>query len=248
VFFFVLPGVVCVVLVQQHAFGGAGPRTAADTYPFLITHLLPIGLKGLVLAAMLAAAMQTCSAALNSTATLVAYDLFKRYQPDISDHRLVFIGKVTTVVGTLLAIVASPLFGHYSTIFEGINKVISYVAPPISAVFLLGVFWKKASGKAAFITLVSGIALGCVTFYLDWNNVYRGDFMLMAFVLFLICLLIMVVMTFLFPEGLKDEARVLVWDNWSEPLLVKCGSGLSDYRVMSVVIIVIFVILYIVFR
>jgi SSS family solute:Na+ symporter len=248
VFFFVLPGVICVVLVQQHAFGGAGPRTAADTYPFLITHLLPIGLKGLVLAAMLAAAMQTCSAALNSTATLVAYDLFKRYQPDISDHRLVFIGKVTTVVGTLLAIVASPLFGHYSTIFEGINKVISYVAPPISAVFLLGVFWKKASGKAAFITLVSGIALGCVTFYLDWNNVYRGDFMLMAFVLFLICLLIMVVMTFLFPEGLKDEARVLVWDNWSEPLLVKCGSGLSDYRVMSVVIIVIFVVLYIVFR
>jgi SSS family solute:Na+ symporter len=248
VFFFVLPGVICVVLVQQHAFGGAGPRSAADTYPFLITHLLPIGLKGLVLAAMLAAAMQTCSAALNSTATLVAYDLFKRYQPDISDHRLVFIGKVTTVAGTLLAIVASPLFGHYSTIFEGINKVISYVAPPISAVFLLGVFWKKASGKSAFITLVSGIALGCVTFYLDWNNIYRGDFMLMAFVLFLICLLIMVVTTFLFPERLKDEARVLVWENWSEPLRVKCGSGLSDYRVMSVVIIVIFAILYIIFR
>ena len=109
VFFFVLPGVICVALVQENAFAGAAPLTAADTYPFLLTHLLPIGLKGLVIAAMLAAAMQTCSAALNSTATLVAYDLFKRYQPDLSDHRLVFIGKATTVAGTLLAIVASPL-------------------------------------------------------------------------------------------------------------------------------------------
>ena len=97
VFFFVLPGVICVALVQQNAFGGAAPQSAADTYTFLITHLLPVGLKGLVAAAMLAAAMQTCSAALNSTATLVAYDLFKRHRPDLTDPQLVSIGKVTTV-------------------------------------------------------------------------------------------------------------------------------------------------------
>src|SRR6266403_349808 len=147
VLFFVLPGVICAALVQKNAFDGAAPQTAADTYTFLITHLLPVGLKGLVAAAMLAAAMQTCSAALNSTATLVAYDLFKRHRPGISDRALVGIGKITTVLGTILAIVASPLFGHYTTIFEGINKLISYVAPPITAVFLLGVFWKRGSGK-----------------------------------------------------------------------------------------------------
>src|SRR5712691_5378968 len=112
VFFFVLPGVICVALVQKNAFEGAAPQSAADTYTFLITHLLPVGLKGLVAAAMLAAAMQTCSAALNSTATLVAYDLFKRHRPGLSDHKLVTIGKITTVLGTILAIVASPLFGH----------------------------------------------------------------------------------------------------------------------------------------
>lgn len=72
VFLFVLPGVMCVALVQKGAFGGAAPQTAADTFTFLIMNLLPVGLKGLVVAAMLAAAMQTCSAALNSTATLVA--------------------------------------------------------------------------------------------------------------------------------------------------------------------------------
>src|SRR6266446_10375691 len=224
VFFFVLPGVICIALVQKNAFGGAAPQTAADTYTFLITHLLPVGLKGLVAAAMLAAAMQTCSAALNSTATLVAYDLFKRYQPGISDHKLVLIGKVTTVVGTILAIVCSPLFGHYTTLFEGINKLISYVAPPITAVFLLGVFWKRASGKSAFITLVLGMGLGVVTFLLDWNHLYRGDFMLIAFLLLVACLGIMVVTTHLFPEPLKAEARLLVWENWREPLRVEAGA------------------------
>jgi SSS family transporter len=89
VFVFVLPGVICVALVQQGAFGGDAPLMSADTYTFMLTHLLPAGLKRLVAAAMLAAAMQSCSAALNSTATLVAYDLFKRHNPAIADHKLV---------------------------------------------------------------------------------------------------------------------------------------------------------------
>lgn len=249
VFLFVLPGVICVALVQKNFFNGAAPQTAADTYTFLLTHLLPVGLKGLVAAAMLAAAMQTCSAALNSSATLVAYDLFKRYKPGLGDHQLVRIGKITTVLGTIFAIVVSPLFGHYATIFQGINKLISYVAPPITAVFLLGVFWKRASGKSAFITLMAGMALGFVAFYLDWNRIYRGDFMLIAFWLFVACVVIMVITTFLFPEPLKAEAGLLIWDNWREPLRSNAGGrGLADYRVLSAVILLVFVALYFVFR
>jgi SSS family solute:Na+ symporter len=249
VFFFVLPGVICVALVQQNAFGGAAPVTSADTYTFLVTHLLPVGLKGLVVAAMLAAAMQTCSAALNSTATLVAYDLFKRHNPAITDHKLVRIGKITTVVGTILAIVCSPIFGHYTTIFEGINKLISYVAPPITCVFVLGVFWKGASGKSAFITLLSGMALGAVTFYLDWNEIYRGDFMLIAFFLLVACVVIMVVTSLMFPEPVKDEARPLIWEDWRAPLRGDAGGrGLGNYRVLTVVVLVVFVALYIIFR
>ncbi len=248
VFFFVLPGVICVALVQKNAFEGAAPQSAADTYTFLITHLLPVGLKGLVAAAMLAAAMQTCSAALNSTATLVAYDLFKRHRPGLSDHKLVRIGKITTVVGTVLAIACSPLFGHYTTLFEGINKLISYVAPPITAVFLLGVFWKRASGKSAFITLLAGMGLGFVVFVLDWNHLYRGDFMLTAFVLCAICFVIMVATTFLFPEPFKVEATALVWEDWRDPLRGQVGHGLGNYRVAAVTVLVIFIGLYLFLR
>ena len=249
VFLFVLPGVICVALVQQKVFGNDAPQTAADTYTFLITHLLPVGLKGLVAAAMLAAAMQTCSAALNSTATLVAYDLFKRYKPGLGDHQLVRIGKITTIAGTILAIIASPLFGHYTTIFEGINKLISYVAPPITAVFLLGVFWKRASGKSAFITLIVGMTLGLVTFYLDWNNIYRGDFMLIAFFLLVVCVAIMAATTFLFPEPFKAEAKLLVWENWREPLRGESGGrGLGNYRVLAGLILAVFIALYFIFH
>jgi SSS family solute:Na+ symporter len=270
VFIFVLPGVICVALVQNNYFNGEAPKLAADTYTFMITHMLPIGLKGLIAAAMLAAAMQTCSAALNSTATLFSYDIFKRWKPRTTDHQSVVIGKITTVVATIVAIVLSPIFGHYSTIIEGLNKLISYIAPPITAVFLFGVFWKKASGKAAFITLVVGAVLGVFTFFVDWNqsadwlvnatqhvkplhwfllDFWVKNFMMTAFYLLLICGAIMVIASLRYPELLKEEAKVLVWENWREPLRGEAqGRALGNYRILAVVVLVTFVVLYYVFR
>jgi len=277
VFFFVLPGVICVGLVQKGVFGSEtvagvvraiGPARSADTYPFLITHLLPMGLKGLVTAAMLAAAMQTCSAALNSAATLFAYDIWKRWIPQTTDHSLVKIGRWTTVAATVLAIVLSPIFGHYETIFQGLNKLICYIAPPITAVFMVGVFWRKAGGRAAFLTMVAGMIMGAVAFGLDFfkagvvgpgataasiaaapllNFIYNfalADWMLTSFVMFFICVVIQVIATLVLREPLKAEAEHLCWVHWTEPLLMKCGRGLSDYRIMSALVLVTFVILY----
>ena len=249
VFFFVLPGIICVALVQNNYFGGEAPQSAADTYTFMITHMLPVGLKGLIAAAMLAAAMQTCSAALNSTATLFSYDIVKRWKPLISDHKLVVIGKITTIAATIIAIILSPIFGHYSTIIEGLNKLISYIAPPITAVFLFGVFWKKASGKAAFITLTSGAVLGLVIFYLDWNGIFVSNFMMTAFYLLLLCCLIMIISSYVFPEPLKEEAKILVWENWKEPLKGEAkGFALGNYKVLSAIVFITFIVLYYIFR
>ena len=269
VFIFVLPGVMCVALVQQGAFGGDAPANTADTYTFLITRLLPVGLKGLVTAAMLAAAMQTCSAALNSTATLFAYDMFKRWRPRTTDHQLVLVGKLTTAAATVLAIVWSPLFSHYTTIFEGLNRLVSYVAPPITTVFLFGVFWKNASGRAAHITMKYGAVLGAVMFLLDFfhpamigwlgaagHATAQGlfgaachfafsDFMLTAFYMFLVCCTIMYAASRAYPEALKEEARPLVWEDWREPLRGEAlGHGLGNYRILAALVVVTFVVLY----
>ncbi len=277
VFFFVLPGVLCVALVQKSYFGtevvngvtqAIGPLASKDTYAFMLTHLLPVGLKGLVVAAMLAAAMQTCSAALNSAATLFAYDIWKRWRPSTADRSLVSVGRWTTVVATILAIVLSPLFGHYDTIFQGLNTLICYIAPPITAVFLVGVFWKKAGGRAAFITMVFGGLLGAACFLLGFfkdkiaskeaivaspvlNFIYNtclADFMLASFGLFCICVTVQVIASLALREPLKAGAETLIWENWTAPLRVKCGSGWSDYRFMSALVLIIFVTLYFIFR
>lgn len=185
VFLFILPGIICVALVQKGYFGmetvdnvqqAIGPPKSENTYSFMIAHLLPIGLKGLVMAAMLAAAMQTCSAALNSAATLFAYDIWKRWRPNTMDHKLVVIGRWTTAVATVLAIVLSPIFGHYDTIFQGLQVLISFIAPPITAVFLVGVFWKKAGGRAAYLTMVAGLAIGLVGFTLHFCKNWIVDY------------------------------------------------------------------------
>lgn len=277
VFLFVLPGVICVALVQKGYFGletvaGAmqaiGPVSSKDVYPFMITHLLPLGLKGLVIAAMLAAAMQTCSAALNSAATLFAYDIWKRWRPDTTDRSLVRIGRWTTVAATVLAIALSPIFGHYDTIFQGLNVLISYIAPPITAVFLVGVFWPRAGGRSAFLTMVCGGLLGALCFFLSFYqdriaakdaiaaspllnfiyNICLADFMLASFGLFVLCVALQIVASFFWTEPLREEAKGLFWAHWSEPLRMKCGSGLSDYRLLSGLVFCIFITLYFIFR
>jgi SSS family solute:Na+ symporter len=252
VFLFVLPGVICVALVQQGGFQGQAPASPRDTYTFMLAHMLPWGLKGLVTAAMLAAAMQTCSAALNSTATLFAYDIFRRWRPRTTDHQLVVIGKITTVVATVLAIACSPLFSRYATIYEGLISLICYLAPPITAVFLLGVFWRGASGRAAYLTLVVGALAGATAFLAEFFKAQTGwnlGAMMASFYLFVLCSALMVVASWVMPEPLRAEARLLVWEDLLAPLRgASGGRGLGNYRVLAATVVVTFVVLYVVFR
>ena len=267
VFVFVLPGVMCLAMVQQGApvFGGEAPKSAADAYAFMLTHMLPWGLKGLVIAAMLAAAMQTCSAALNSTATLFAYDVVKRYRTRTSDRQLVVIGKIATAVGTVIAIASSPLFGHKDTIFQALTDLICYAAPPITAVFLFGVFWRRATGRAAFAAMVFGGAAGATVFFLElfkthtgwmhvvaWHSQCTGltlNSMIASFYIFALCGAIIVAASLIRPQPLKEEAKTLVWEDWREPLRGQArGRALGNYRVLSAVVFLTFVTLYIIFR
>ena len=267
VFLFVLPGVFCVALVQQGSpvFHGQAPTEAKHAFTFMVTHMLPWGLKGLVTAAMLAAAMQTCSAALNSAATLFAYDIVQRYRPKTSDHQLVLVGKITVVVGTILAIVSSPMFGQKDTVFQALTDIICYISPPVTAVFLFGVFWKRTSGRAAFLSLAIGNLIGVAIFFidlfkettgwtavLDWHKQVAGGIeltsMMASFYLLVLCSGILVAGSYLLPEPLKEEARPLVWDNWREPLRrTSIGRGLSDYRVMSLIVFATFIAIYLLF-
>ncbi|MDO4558544.1 MAG: sodium/solute symporter [Planctomycetia bacterium] len=251
VFLFVLPGTVCVALVQNGAFDGAAPESAKECFTFMIDHLLPVGVKGLVVVALLAAAMSTCSASLNSMATLFVYDIIRRHTPQTTDVQSVRYGRLVTVLGMILAIGVSPLFGAYPTIYQGIQSLISFAAPPITAVFLAGVFTRKTSGKAAFLTLVIGAMVGCAMFGFDlWQQSQKVtylNFMYGAFYLLLLCFGMLYVFSRVWPQPLPATAERLVWTSWREPLRGTGAVWYADYRFWTIVVLLLFVTLYAIF-
>jgi SSS family solute:Na+ symporter len=263
VFIFVLPGLIGFALINKGLLPPlpltkAGGVDTAMTYSHMITHLLPVGLRGLIAAALMAALMSTVSAALNSMATLFTYDLYQRRAPRTSEKKLVLIGRMVTFVGMVLAVLWSPLCGRFPTVFQGINAAISYLAPPITVVFLVGVFWKKASSKAAFVTLVSGSLIGFVVFILDFTKILGHiktshpslgflNFLLISFILALLCAGILTVMSHIFPDPPGENKDLPVWKSFREPLREKGWPGIGNYRWLSAVLALVMICLYVVF-
>jgi len=246
VFIFVLPGTICLGLVNQ----GKLPMLAdsKDAYAFLIKELLPTGLTGIMAAALLAALMSTVSGALNSIATLFSYDLYKRWRPDTPDHKLVGIGRLATFGAMVLAILWTPLISHYESMYQGCVALICYIAPPITAVFVLGVFWRRASAKAAMATLVIGSALGFVVFLLEWFKDTTGwtmTPMLASFYLCMLCIGIGVLVSLVRPHEHTPQSEKLVWKHPWQALQDKGWRGIGNYKLLSAVLFISMVALYV---
>ncbi len=230
---------------------GVAKKDTLDIYGFMIRELLPVGLSGLVAAALLAALMGTVSGALNSIATLFSYDLYKRWKPNTSDRTLVTIGRIATFLAMIAAILWSPFLSRFESVFQGINSMISYIAPPITVVFLWGVLWKRASSIAAQITLYCGSALGLTVFLLDWYKDATGwnvPFMMAAFYLFVICSLILFAVSMIVPHTHTSESERLVWSNPLEAIKGQEWRGIFDYRFLSGLLVVVMILLYAIFR
>jgi len=252
VFILVFPGVIGYILFKDII-----GTNSNQTLPVLINELIPTGMKGLIAAGLLAALMSTIAAALNSSATLVAVDIVKRLNPRVSDRKQVQIGRVSAVVVMLLAMLWSTQGGKYSSIFEAINAIASDLAPPITAVFLWGVFYKRGTKQAALATLIIGFLLGAVAFFLDLpvigtekiiTHVWGIPFMMQAWWLFCISSVIFFVVSWLTPKPDPKQIEALTWDN---PLaVIKRGkiTGLSDPRIVAGILFVTVCVLYYIFR
>jgi len=248
VFLFVLPGVVGYALVRQGRL--AAPQNSADIYSALINQLLPVGIKGLVAAALLAALMSTVSGALNSIATLFTLDIYKRWRPRASERTLTFVGRLVTFAAMIAAILWSPLVSHFESIFQGITAVICYIAPPITAVFIWGVFWRKASSAAATATLSVGSGLGLVVFFLDWFKDSTGwnvPSMMATFYLFLVCSGILATVSLWKPHVHTADSEKLVWDSPLAAIRGRLAFGAADYRIIAGALFALMIALYVIF-
>ena len=258
----ILPGVFCYVLFRDRV-GDNGDKALIE----LIRGLLPIGLQGLVIAGLLAALMSTVAGALNSTATLVSIDIVKRMRPATKDQTLVRIGQVTAVVVMVLAMLWSTQGERFGGIFKGINQMISVLAPPISAVFIWGIFWRRASSSGALATLIFGFLLGAVVFVLDFPAVsgyvlgFDSDgaarqlftrtldmpFMLQAGILFGICSAVLVGVSLVTPPPDPAQVEHYCWKNPLAVITEKPVSGLFDPRILAVLLVIAMAICYWIF-
>ncbi|ANE51390.1 sodium:solute symporter [Flavisolibacter tropicus] len=258
VFIFVLPGLMAYVLAQKGMFDisslqtvDATGKTITETkgiYTLMITQLVPTGLVGILVAALLSGLMSQISGALNSIATLASFDLYKRFNPAASDRKLVSVGKVSAAVALVVSISLLPLLNRYESLFNGLNDVIAHIAPPITTVFILGIFWKNASAKAAQLTLWIGSLLGVVVFavnkLLPDTVISNIPFMMMAFYLFVACMFMQIVFSFIYPVKHTPESDALYWRSPMDPLRGATWKGIGNYKFLSLLLLGIMCLLY----
>ena len=252
VFFLVLPGVIAYVLFHN-VIGTASNQTL----PVLINELVPTGLKGLISAAVLAALLSAVSAALNSSGTLVAVDIVKRLRPEMSDRGLVQIGRISSVIVMILAVLWSTQGGRFSSIFEAINVIAADLAPPITTVFLFGVFWRRGTKQASVVTLIVGFLIGATSFVLDLpvfgteKLITQGlgiSFMMQAWWMFCICSALFVIVSLLTPPPAPESIEGLTWEHPLAVIFGKKLEGVSDPRIIAGLLLATMAVLYYIFR
>jgi SSS family solute:Na+ symporter len=210
VFIFLLPGMIAVALFKQGAPGfesiGANPQGA---FPVLVSNLLPVGLRGLVLAGMLSALMSALASLFNSTATLFTVDFYKRLRPQSSERHLVLVGRLATAVVILLGMAWIPFLQDLGKgqLYTYLQLVQSLLAPSIAAVFMLGIFSRGVTPHSGLIGIVAGFVVGMLRlvlqathemYHIEWPQLVQAfvdiNWLYFSFLLFVFtCVLIFAV-------------------------------------------------------
>jgi SSS family solute:Na+ symporter len=215
-FIFVLPGIVAYVLAQQ---GRITLTTPDQALPTLVAALLPVGLRGLVVAGLLAALMSSLSSVFNSTSTLITIDIYKKLKPTTSERRLVLVGQVSTALLVGLGLLWIPLMKLVSgQLYQYLQSVQAYISPPIAAVFLIGILWRRVNATGAMASLIAGFVLGMGRLVAELNKqsltgalrTYADiNFLHFAVLLFAICSFVLIVASLLSPPPPADKVAGL---------------------------------------
>lgn len=236
VFIFIIPGMICFALavsgkmpefsdmvVREGGKAVVNRDEAQAAFPMMVAYILPAGLRGLVVAGLLAALMSSLSGVFNASSTLFTVDLFQKFRPKATQKELVRVGRIATTVMVVIGLLWIPVIQGAKGLYDYLQTVQGYLAPPIFVVFFLGVFMKRLNKKGCLAALVVGFVLGVFRLAVDtpvslglsgfengysegsflWivNNIYFQYFSLLIFI---VCVITMIVVSYM-TEPPDDE-------------------------------------------
>ena len=238
VFIFIIPGMIAFALaksgqnaaLQQAFFDEKGQLirdNAQQAFPMLVAEVLPVGVRGVVVAGLLAALMSSLAGAFNASAALFTIDFYSKLRPLASQKHVVWVGRMATAVMVLIGLAWIPVIRGGKGLYDYLQGIQSYLAPPIFVVFFLGVFSKRLNAKGCLWALIVGFALGLFRLAVDtpvklikdfsyaegsflWivNNMY---FQYYSLVIFLVCIGVMVVVSYLTEEPSYSKINGLTY-------------------------------------
>jgi len=243
-FIMVLPGIMAIMLYPDL------PKPDL-VYPTLMFDLLPAGLLGLVLAGFIAALMSQIDSTLNSASTLVTMDFIHKIKPQLDGKQLMKTGRWVTFIFMILAALWAPQIENFGSLFKYLQKVLSYSVPPVVAMFILGIFWKRANSQGAFVSLITGVIAGAIFFvfneFLGYTSVH---FLYIAPILFVICIIAMIIGSLLSSAPDAEKTAAFTWSRKffnEESKELREVPWYQNYRIQSVILVIMAAILVISF-
>jgi SSS family solute:Na+ symporter len=223
VFIFIIPGMITFALaksgqiqtIQQTLLDGQGQPIrdqCQKAFPLLVATVLPAGIRGIVVAGLLAALMSSLAGCFNASSTLFTMDFYSKFRPQASQHQLVWIGRVATSVMVLIGLLWIPVIRGGKGLYDYLQTIQGYLAPPIFVVFFFGVFMKRLNSKGCLAALIVGFAMGLLRLAIDtpvklkyipsyaqgsffWimNNIF---FQYYSLLIFIVCVVVMIVVSY----------------------------------------------------
>ncbi len=177
VYLFIIPGLICFALAKSGkvpelgimvtADGKPIPHEAQAAFPLMVKYMLPAGLRGIVVAGLLSALMGSLAGVFNACSTLFTVDLYQKWKPQATQHQIVKTGRIATTIMVIIALMWIPVVQGAHSLYNYLQAVQGYLAPPIFIVFFFGVFWKRLNAHGCFWAMVVGFVLGIFRMLVD---------------------------------------------------------------------------------
>lgn len=272
VFIFIIPGLICLALAKSgrvpaltmlvDGTGNVIPDQAQAAFPLMVQHVLPSGVRGVVVAGLLAALMSSLAGAFNASSTLFTMDLYQKFRPKATQAQLVWVGRVATVIMVLIGLAWIPVIRGSRGLYDYLQGVQGYLAPPIFVVFFFGVFMKRLNAKGCLAALLVGFALGAFRLVVDtpvslhlagfeggypegsflWivNNIY---FQYYSLLIFLVSMTVMIVVSYMTEPPSEASIRGLTFGTESDEDRRLSRSSWNRTDVASSVIVLLLILL-----